>query len=181
MTNETGSERAAVVVLLLGTKKGVFFLRADAKRSHWSLEGPHFLGQLAHHVVLDPRDGRTLLVASKTGQYREAPISPALHDHLLRAYDAADTGTVTVAAGVNGKNLNRDFWKRIQAVGFAPWRKAFQSLRASCENDWKAAGVAEATYATWVGHDPKVSREFYVSPTTAEFDLVTGLTEGGSA
>ena len=54
-------------VLLIGTKKGVFFLQADPDRRSWSIEGPHFLGHLAYHVVLDPRDRRTLLLAAKTG------------------------------------------------------------------------------------------------------------------
>jgi photosystem II stability/assembly factor-like uncharacterized protein len=56
-----------VPVLLIGTKKGVFFLQADPDRRSWSIEGPHFLGHLAYHVVLDPRDRRTLLLAAKTG------------------------------------------------------------------------------------------------------------------
>lgn len=55
------------VLLLVGTRKGVFLLRSDAMRTHWSLDGPHFLGHLAYHVVLDARDGRTLLAATKTG------------------------------------------------------------------------------------------------------------------
>jgi hypothetical protein len=33
------------------------------------VDGPHFLGHIIHHLVLDPRDGRTLLAAaSKTGR-----------------------------------------------------------------------------------------------------------------
>jgi len=55
------------VTLLVGTRKGVFVLHSDDERLQWSLEGPHFLGHLAHHVVLDPRDGRTLLAATKAG------------------------------------------------------------------------------------------------------------------
>ena len=31
------------------------------------MDGPHFLGHTIHHLVLDPRDGRTLLAAAKTG------------------------------------------------------------------------------------------------------------------
>ncbi|MGH0037062.1 MAG: glycosyl hydrolase [Myxococcota bacterium] len=53
--------------LLVGTKKGAFFLDADAARDRWSVEGPHFLGHIVNHAVLDPRDGRTLLVAARTG------------------------------------------------------------------------------------------------------------------
>ena len=31
------------------------------------MQGPHFLGQVVNHAVLDPRDGRTLLAAVKAG------------------------------------------------------------------------------------------------------------------
>ncbi len=61
------SPRSGQVALLLGTRKGVFLLHSDPARSHWTLDGPHFLGHIAYHVVLDPRDRRTMLVASKTG------------------------------------------------------------------------------------------------------------------
>jgi photosystem II stability/assembly factor-like uncharacterized protein len=67
MTCEAESTRTGSVVLLVGTRKGVFLLRSDANRREWSLEGPHFLGHQAHHVVLDPRDGRTLLAATRAG------------------------------------------------------------------------------------------------------------------
>ena len=56
-----------MVQLLVATRKGAFFLRSDAARRAWTLEGPHFLGHLVHHVVLDPRDRRTLLAAARTG------------------------------------------------------------------------------------------------------------------
>jgi hypothetical protein len=57
----------ATVALLIATKKGGFILQADAKRRAWTLQGPHFLGHIVHHMMLDPRDGRTLLLAAKTG------------------------------------------------------------------------------------------------------------------
>ena len=53
--------------LLVGTRKGFFRLFADARRERWELDGPHFLGHQVHHAVLDPRDGRTLLLAARTG------------------------------------------------------------------------------------------------------------------
>jgi photosystem II stability/assembly factor-like uncharacterized protein len=55
------------VGLLVATKKGGFILTADAKRRQWTLKGPHFLGNIVYHLMLDPRDGRTLLMAAKTG------------------------------------------------------------------------------------------------------------------
>ena len=53
--------------LLVGTRKGAWILGADEQRSQWSAQGPMFLGHIAQHMVLDPRDGRTLLLAASTG------------------------------------------------------------------------------------------------------------------
>jgi photosystem II stability/assembly factor-like uncharacterized protein len=53
-------------MLLVGTKKGAFILRSDHARRRWAIDGPHLLGNLVHHLVLDPRDG-TLLMAARTG------------------------------------------------------------------------------------------------------------------
>lgn len=53
--------------VLVGTRKGAFILKSDSKRQKWSVEGPHFLGCIIHHIVLDPRDQRTMLAACRTG------------------------------------------------------------------------------------------------------------------
>jgi photosystem II stability/assembly factor-like uncharacterized protein len=55
------------VSLLIATRKGAWLMHGDAARRAWRLDGPHFLGHIVHHLVLDPRDGRTLLAAAKTG------------------------------------------------------------------------------------------------------------------
>jgi hypothetical protein len=55
------------VTLLIGTRKGAFILRGDRSRRTWKLSAPIFLGHIVHHVVLDPRDRRTLLMACRTG------------------------------------------------------------------------------------------------------------------
>jgi photosystem II stability/assembly factor-like uncharacterized protein len=55
------------LVLLVATRKGAWLVHADPARESWRLDGPHFLGHELHHVVLDPRDRRTLLAAAKTG------------------------------------------------------------------------------------------------------------------
>ena len=55
------------VVVLVATRKGAWIYHGDAARKSWRADGPHFLGHIIQHVVLDPRDGRTLLAAAKTG------------------------------------------------------------------------------------------------------------------
>lgn len=59
--------RLTTLAILVGTRKGAFVLIADKTRTHWDVQGPHFLGQIVHHMVLDPRDGKTMLVASRAG------------------------------------------------------------------------------------------------------------------
>jgi photosystem II stability/assembly factor-like uncharacterized protein len=53
--------------LFVATKKGIWILKSDAARKRFEIEGPHFLGHVFHHVVLDRRDRRTLLAAARTG------------------------------------------------------------------------------------------------------------------
>ncbi len=54
-------------LVMVATRKGAWFYRGDDARKDWRTDGPHFLGHVINHVVLDPRDGRTLLAAAKTG------------------------------------------------------------------------------------------------------------------
>ena len=53
--------------LLVGTRKGAFLFIGDPSRRSWKLNGPHFLGNIVQHLVLDPRDGKTMLMASSAG------------------------------------------------------------------------------------------------------------------
>jgi len=55
------------VVVLVSTRKGAWLFHSDDSRKTWRANGPHFLGHIINHTVLDPRDGRTLLAAAKTG------------------------------------------------------------------------------------------------------------------
>jgi len=64
--SKTGSHDGKMA-LLVGTRKGAFFLRTSRARDKWKLEGPFFLGSIVHHLILDPRDGKTLLMAASTG------------------------------------------------------------------------------------------------------------------
>lgn len=55
------------VTLLIATRKGAWLLKGDRGRRSWALEGPVFLGHIVHHLVRDPRDQGTLLMAARTG------------------------------------------------------------------------------------------------------------------
>src|SRR5512136_541395 len=53
--------------IFVATRKGAWIFHGDTARKSWRVDGPHFLGHTISHLVLDPRDGRTLLAAAKTG------------------------------------------------------------------------------------------------------------------
>lgn len=57
----------STVAVLVATRKGGWIYSADSKRTAWEVNGPHFLGHIISHLVLDPRDKKTLLAAAKTG------------------------------------------------------------------------------------------------------------------
>jgi len=52
------------VLLLVGTMKGAFFLRAHAERARWEVAGPYFHGQAIYSLAYDARAGRRRLWAS---------------------------------------------------------------------------------------------------------------------
>src|SRR5487761_1444692 len=58
---------AGTTLLMVGTRKGAWLFRSDPQRRKWTIDGPHFLGHIVNHLMLDPRDGTTMLMASKTG------------------------------------------------------------------------------------------------------------------
>ena len=119
-------------------------------------------------------DRKRLRVVGKGDRFREVPICPELHKILLDAFGQAPDGAVRVVHPITKNNLPREMEKFVKAARLDPWRKPYQSLRSSCENGWKAAGVPEPTYASWIGHGIEVSRKHYVSPQDSEFKIVTG-------
>jgi photosystem II stability/assembly factor-like uncharacterized protein len=73
------------IALLVATRKGAFFYHANAARTRWRVDGPHFFGQIVNHVMLDPRDQRTLLAAVRPGQlgptiYRSLDLGATWHE-----------------------------------------------------------------------------------------------------
>ena len=45
------------VLLLIGTRKGLFLIRGDDERRSFELEGPLLPGWSINHAIVDPRDG----------------------------------------------------------------------------------------------------------------------------
>jgi len=96
------------VQLLVGTRKGAWILKSDAARRDWRLEGPHFLGQIINHFVVDPRDGRTMLMAASTGH---------LGPTIMRSTDGGATWSEArrppafpKADGPDARSVHHTFW-----------------------------------------------------------------------
>jgi photosystem II stability/assembly factor-like uncharacterized protein len=97
------------VVVLVATRKGAWLYHSDGKRKAWKVNGPHFLGNVIHHLVLDPRDRKTLLAAAKTGH---------LGPTLFRTKDFGKTWKEAsrppafpkVAEGEKGRAVDHTFW-----------------------------------------------------------------------
>ena len=97
------------VLLLVATRKGAWLFHGDAARRTWRVDGPHFLGHIVNHLVLDPRDGRTLLAAAKTGH-----LGPTIFrsTDLGRTWkEAAQPPAFAKAAeGQKGRAVDHTFW-----------------------------------------------------------------------
>lgn len=52
------------VLLLVGTVKGAFIFSSDAKRSRWTMNGPHFPGESVYALAYDERGGRRRTLAA---------------------------------------------------------------------------------------------------------------------
>jgi photosystem II stability/assembly factor-like uncharacterized protein len=144
------------LVILIATRKGAWFLRADASRKTWRIEGPHFHGHIVNHLVLDPRDGRTLLAAAKTGHlgptiFRSTDFGATWSEATQPpAFDKKSDGT--------GRSVDHTFWL---TPGHASERDTWyagtspQGLFRSSDGGVTWAGASpindDPTYIEWMG------------------------------
>ena len=97
------------IALFVSTRKGAWIFHSDAKRTKWRMEGPHFLGQIVNHMVLDPRDGRTVIAATKTGH-----LGPTIHRSTNRGRTWTEAKQPPAFAkapeGEKGRSVDHTFW-----------------------------------------------------------------------
>lgn len=107
MTDTTTTKGA--VTLLIGTRKGAFTLTSDRTRRTWKVSAPIHLGHIIHHIVADPRDRRTVLMAASTGH---------LGPTIFRSTDRGKTWKETAKPpafqkadeGGKGRSVGHVFW-----------------------------------------------------------------------
>ena len=142
---------ARKVRLLIATRKGLWTLTGDAPRRSWALAGPQFLGNIVHHATLDPRDGKTMLAAARTGHlgptvfrstdqgktWKEAAKPPAFdpaggrvvdHTFWLTPGHAAQPGVWWAGTSPQGLFRSADggvTWEGVAGFNAHPQRKAW--------------------------------------------------------
>jgi len=97
------------MVLMVATRKGAWLYHGDSGRKTWRMSGPHFLGHTISHMMLDPRDKRTLLAAAKTGH-----LGPTVFrsTDMGRTWKEAEKPPAFAKApeGEKGRSVNHTFW-----------------------------------------------------------------------
>jgi hypothetical protein len=145
------------VVVLVATRKGAWLYHGDGARRTWRADGPHFLGHIISHLVLDPRDGRTLLAAAKTGH-----LGPTVFrsTDLGRTWKEAAQPPAFAKApeGEKGRAVDHTFWLTpahanepdVWYAGTSP-----QGLFRSADGGvtWKPHSMIndDPQYRTWMG------------------------------
>lgn len=102
------SRRRTGTLLCVATRKGAWLFHGDATRRRWRIDGPHFLGHVINHVVLDPRDGRTLLAAAKTGHL--GPTVFRSTDFGRTWHEAAQPPAFAKRTDGSGRSVDHTFW-----------------------------------------------------------------------
>lgn len=154
-----GRSKPSENLLLVATRKGAWIFHGDAGRKNWRADGPHFLGQIVNHLVLDPRDGRTMLAATSTGH-----LGPTMHrsTDFGRSWQEAKQppAFAKVPEGQTGRSVKHTFWLApghtsepgIWYAGTSP-QGLFRSEDGG--NHWQPFGVIndDPQYRKWMGQE----------------------------
>ncbi|HET9579873.1 MAG TPA: glycosyl hydrolase [Usitatibacter sp.] len=94
------------LIIPVGTRKGLFVLSSGRDRRQWSIAGPHFLGQIVNHAVVDPRDGRTIVAGVRAGH-----LGPTVYrsDDLGARWKEAEAPPA-FAPSAGGDSVGHVFW-----------------------------------------------------------------------
>ena len=104
-STRTARPAARRVTLLVATRKGFWTLASDAARQGWTLGGPRFLGHNVHHVVSDPRDGKTWLAAARTGH-----LGPTVFRSIDRGRTWTEASKPPAFRAGGGRTVDHTFW-----------------------------------------------------------------------
>ena len=181
------------VRLLVATRKGLWTIVSDPARNAWKLAGPQFLGHIVHHAVVDPRDGRTMLAAARTGHlgptvfrsidngrtWKEATRPPAFGEGSGRVVDhtfwltpghASEPGIWYAGTSPQGLFRSGDAgatWEGVNGFNQHPQRKAW------CGGDQDGTPDGAKLHSIIV--DPRDARHLYIGMSSGGvFESVDG-------
>jgi len=181
------------VRLLVATRKGLWTIVSDPARNAWKLAGPQFLGHIVHHAVVDPRDGRTMLAAARTGHlgptvfrsidngrtWKEATRPPAFGEGSGRVVDhtfwltpghASEPGIWYAGTSPQGLFRSGDAgatWEGVNGFNQHPQRKAW------CGGDQDGTPDGAKLHSIIV--DPRDARRLYIGMSSGGvFESVDG-------
>src|SRR5881628_2798452 len=170
-----GPIKKGSVVVAVGTKKGGFLFHSS-DRKKWSVAGPFNAGGSVYHMMLDPRDGRTVYASAPMGS---EPWGPAIYRGRAGQEPKATRGAPkfkegsdlsvsrvwhiepgpanapdTIYAGVEPAALFRsddrgETWQDIDSLNYHPTRK-----------DWQAGGGGLCLHSVLV--DPRNPRHLVI-------------------
>jgi hypothetical protein len=98
----------ARALLLVATRKGAWIFKSDAARRKWEADGPHFLGHIINHLMLDPRDRRTMIAAASTGHL--GPTIFRSTDFGKHWHEAKQPPAFAKSANGEGRTVKHTFW-----------------------------------------------------------------------
>lgn len=126
ISTKTKSATGAIA-LLIGTRKGAFIIHGDKTRRSWKDPVGMHIGSIVHHMVMDPRDRRTILMTSHTGH-----LGPTIFQStdLGKTWKEATKPPAFPKApeGQKGRSVHHNFWltpghksePRVWYVGTSP-------------------------------------------------------------
>ncbi len=98
----------------------------------------------------------------KTKKVRDVPVEPELLEVLLRGSHGTEPDQHVTGQRWPG-NARRAMLRWVDAAkGLEPWPRLFHTLRKNCETDWANNGYPQHAVSYWIGHDIKVSQEYYL-------------------
>lgn len=128
------------LIVLVGTRKGLFVL-SSPDRDRWSIAGPHFLGQIVNHAVVDPRDRRTIVAAVRAGH-----LGPTV-------YRSQDLGATWQEARVPPAFAKREGGQSVSHVFWLAPADASQPGRWYAGTSPQGLFVSDDGGSTWRGVD----------------------------
>jgi hypothetical protein len=92
------------VLVLVGTMKGAFILRADRSRAQWDMGGPYFPGSAVYAIAYDGRAGRNRLWAGPASMHWGALLRSS--DDFGRTWTNPESATVKFPEGTDAALKN---------------------------------------------------------------------------